>query len=273
MVLRYFIVKKYCVLLTQFVDVRIKTYICVKITQNTSCNNIPMNSNKSQFYSYEYPHPAVTTDCVILGFDGKCLNILLIERGNEPFKGMWALPGGFVRMDETAEECAKRELREETGLKDIFIEQFYVFSDVTRDPRERVITIAFYGLVKKTKVFGGDDAAKAQWFKMDNMPPLAFDHGLIIQTAMDKLRKKIHFEPIGFELLPDVFTMSQLQHLYEAILDVKFDRRNFYRKMTSLEVLTAEEREFFTSRRIPTKYRFNKIRYEELKKQRRLFDF
>ena len=113
--------------MTQFVHIKIKTYICVEMTQNTYCKNIPMNSKKGQLYSYEYPHPAVTTDCVIWGFDGKCLNILLIKRGNEPFKGMWALPGGFVRMDETAEEGAKRELREETGLKDIFIEQFYVF--------------------------------------------------------------------------------------------------------------------------------------------------
>ena len=178
-------------------------------------------------YHYKYPHPSVTTDCVIFGFDGTKLNVLLIERGIEPFKGRWAFPGGFIKMDETAMQGAKRELFEETGLKDAYIRQFHTFSDVDRDPRERVITIAYYALVRISEVKGGDDAARAKWFPLDHVPSLAFDHDLILRRAMSELRKQIHFEPIGFELLPEKFTMKQLQQLYEAILGVKFDRRNF----------------------------------------------
>ena len=219
-------------------------------------------------YEYKYPHPAVATDCVIFGFDGSSLKILLIERGQEPYKGQWAFPGGFMCIDETAEECAKRELREETGLETAYIEQLQAFTSVNRDPRERVISIAFYALVKISDVKGGDDAAKAQWFPLDNIPQLAFDHDMILRTAMAKLKEKIHFEPIGFELLPEVFTMSHLQNLYESILEVKFDRRNFYKKMNTLNILTpTEERPANTSRRIPIKYRFNKENYEAFKKK------
>lgn len=189
-------------------------------------------------YHYKYPHPSVTTDCVIFGFDGTKLNVLLIERGIEPFKGRWAFPGGFLRMDETAEEGAKRELFEETGLKTAYMQQFYTFSAPERDPRERVISIAYYALVRISEVKGGDDAAKAEWFPIDKVPALAFDHDMILRKATKALQRQIHFEPIGFELLPEKFTMAQLQHLYEAILDVRFDRRNFYNKMLKLGILT-----------------------------------
>ena len=226
-------------------------------------------------YKYKYPHPAVTTDCVLIGFDGRELNVLLIERGLEPYKGKWAFPGGFLRMDETAEEGAARELREETGYESSFMEQLQTFSTVDRDPRERVITIAFFALVKIKEVKGGDDAARAQWFSINNMPPLAFDHQQIFEAAMARLKEKIHFEPIGFELLPEVFTMSELQNLYEAILGTTFDRRNFYKKMNSLGILTqAEERPANTSRRIPIKYRFNEEKYIEFKSSKGLhFEF
>ena len=135
-------------------------------------------------YHYQYPHPSVTTDCVIFGFDGTRLNVLLVERGIEPFKGRWAFPGGFLKMDETALMGAKRELYEETGLKDAYIHQFHAFSDPNRDPRERVITIAYYALVRISEVKGGDDAAKAQWFPIDALPPLAFDHEDIMRDAI-----------------------------------------------------------------------------------------
>lgn len=169
-------------------------------------------------YHYKYPHPSVTTDCVIFGFDGTRLNVLLIERGNDPYKGCWAFPGGFLNMDESALEGAKRELYEETGLRDAYIHQFHAFSAPDRDPRERVISIAYFALVRLTDVKAGDDAAKAQWFPLDEMPPLAFDHDKMLREALKALRRMIHFEPIGVELLPENFTKTQLQSLYEAIL-------------------------------------------------------
>lgn len=221
-----------------------------------------------QQFCYKYPHPAVTADCVIFGFDGVAIKVLLIQRGIGPFKGKWAFPGGFMNMDETAEECAKRELEEETGLTSASVEQFYCFSDVNRDPRERVITIAHYALVKLSDVRGGDDAASARWFAMDEIPSLAFDHDRILRMAINVLKERICFEPIGFELLPEVFTMSELQNLYEAILGVKFDRRNFYNKMLKLGILAeAEPRPAGASSRIPSKYRFNKEKYDELKQR------
>ncbi|MBQ8257353.1 MAG: NUDIX hydrolase [Bacteroidaceae bacterium] len=219
-------------------------------------------------YTYRYPHPAVTADCVIFGFDGVSIKLLLIQRGIEPYKGKWAFPGGFMNMDETAEECAKRELEEETGLKDAAVEQFYTFSDVNRDPRERVITVAHYALVRLSDVKGGDDAASARWFAMDEVPSLAFDHDRIMRMAVNRLKERICFEPIGFEILPEVFTMTELQNLYEAILEVKFDRRNFYNKMLKLGILSeAEPRPANAARRTPSKYRFNSEKYAELKQK------
>ncbi|MBQ8362052.1 MAG: NUDIX hydrolase [Bacteroidaceae bacterium] len=226
-----------------------------------------MGGNKGT-YIYQYPHPAVTTDCVIFGFDGVSIKVLLIQRGIEPFKGKWAFPGGFMKIDETAEECARRELEEETGLKNAAVEQFYTFSDVNRDPRERVISVAHYALVRLSEVKGGDDAASARWFSMDEVPSLAFDHDRILRMAVNILKERICFEPIGFELLPEVFTMTELQNLYEAILEVKFDRRNFYNKMLKLGILSeAEPRPANATRRTPSKYRFNAEKYAELKQK------
>ena len=217
-------------------------------------------------YTYDYPRPAVTTDCVIFGYDGKELKVLLIERGIEPFKGCWAFPGGFLNMDEDALAGARRELKEETGLENAFIEQFHTFSDPGRDPRGRVITIAHYALVKIQEVEGGDDAAQARWFPIGEVPPLAFDHDRILRMAMSRLKEKIHFEPVGFELLPDIFTMPQLQNLYESILEVHFDRRNFASKMLKLGILEdTGDRPAGASSRIPVSYRFNKEKYNELK--------
>ncbi len=215
-------------------------------------------------YCYKYPHPSVTTDCVIFGFDGTKLKVLLVERGIEPYKGKWALPGGFLRMEESAEEGALRELHEETGLESAYIRQFHTFTEPERDPRERVITIAYYALVRIQDVVGGDDAARAEWFALDDVPALAFDHDQILRRATHELRRQIHFEPVGFELLPEEFTMKELQALYEAILDVKFDRRNFYKKMQHLELLSQVETGPNT-RTQPFIFRFNAQKYEEFK--------
>jgi len=146
---------------------------------------------EKQKYTYDYPRPAVTTDCVVFGHDGHKLKVLLIERGNEPYKGFWAFPGGFLNMDETAEQGALRELKEETRLDLRYIKQVGVFSEVNRDPRGRVITIAFYALAKKAEVQGGDDAAKAQWFALNEVPPLAFDHDQMLQKALQMIKEDL----------------------------------------------------------------------------------
>ncbi|MGM9842741.1 MAG: NUDIX hydrolase [Muribaculaceae bacterium] len=219
-------------------------------------------------YCYKYPHPSVTTDCVIFGFDGNKLRVLLVKRGIEPYKGRWAFPGGFIKMDESAEDGALRELQEETGLTGAFIRQFHTFSDPNRDPRERVITIAYYALVRMKEVKGGDDADEAQWFALDEVPQLAFDHDRILRMAVRALRQNIHFEPIGFELLPQEFTTKELQNLYEAILDVHFDRRNFYNKMKRLEMLEPTDNTANPSaKKEAFLFRFNKTKYEELKQK------
>ncbi len=194
---------------------------------------------EAKTYCYEYPRPAVTTDCIIFGFDAGELKVLLIKRGIEPFIGKWAFPGGFLHMDENADECAIRELYEETGVKDVFIEQLFTFSDVDRDPRGRVITISYYALIKLSdyRLKAGDDASNAEWFPISKVPPLAFDHDRILRVALARLRGKIRYQPLGFELLPDKFTMPELQCLYETILEMQLDRRNFRKKIMETGLL------------------------------------
>lgn len=226
------------------------------------------NNENEMKYCYKYARPSVTTDCVIFGFDGTRLRVLLVERGIEPFKGCWAFPGGFLKMDESAEEGALRELQEETGLTGVNIRQFYTFSAPHRDPRDRVISIAYYTLARIQEVKGGDDAADARWFALDEVPQLAFDHDQILRKAEQALRRQIHFEPIGFELLPERFTIKQLQNLYESILNVRFDRRNFYNKMKRLEMLEQTEDTVNPSNKKEAfLFRFNKEKYDELKQK------
>lgn len=221
-------------------------------------------------YCYDYPRPAVTTDNVIFGFDEGELKVLLIERRSEPFKGCWALPGGFMDMDEDADNCARRELGEETGLKNVFTEQLYTFSSVNRDPRYRVVSIAYYALVKLSDypVKAGDDARDARWFPLSGIPPLAFDHQQILQTATDRLKGKIRYQPIGFELLPEKFTIPDLQRLYESALQTKLDRRNFRKKIlkTGLLIDTAEQTEGVPHKKARY-YSFDKQKYEALSKK------
>lgn len=217
-------------------------------------------------YAYEYPRAALTADSVIFGFDGQNLKVLLVQRGVEPYKGKWALPGGFLRMDETIEECAMRELKEETALEQTYMEQFGVFSDVNRDPRGRIITTAFYALVRLQDVQGGDDAAEAAWFDLSNVPALAFDHDRILRVATQRLREDLHFRPVGFALLPEKFTIPQLQRLYEAILSIRFDRRNFMKKMLASGILDdTGEKEQAHAHRAAAYYKFNTKQYEDFK--------
>ena len=194
-------------------------------------------------YQYKYEHMAVTADCVMLTWEDDTLKVLLIQRGGEPYKGEWAFPGGFLRMNETAMEGALRELREETALEPSAIKELGVFSDLDRDPRERVITIAYYAIVKPGAVVGGDDAAAAAWFPVDELPPLAFDHDKIFRAALERLRRDIYFEPVGFDLLDEEFTFPELKKLYEAILGKKFDRANFQRKILASGILEKVEEE------------------------------
>ncbi len=219
----------------------------------------------NEMYTYKYPHAALTTDSVVFGFDGRRLFVLLIERGLEPYKGDWALPGGFMNMDESVEECARRELQEETGIKDVYLEQFHVFSSVHRDPRERVVTVAFLALVRKSEyqLIAGDDAAEAQWFELDELPPLAFDHHEIIKLARERLQEILRTRPIAFRLLDEKFSMSELQRIYEAINGTTYDRRNFARKMASTGLLRDEGVSSTPSHnRCPNLYSFDEEQYE-----------
>src|SRR5437899_955546 len=152
-------------------------------------------------FTYQYPRAALTVDCVVFGFDEDELKVLLIQRALEPFKGAWALPGGFVRVYETLDDAARRELVEETGLKDVFLEQLYTFGEIKRDPRERVVSVAYYALVKLSdhKAKAATDAANAEWFPISKLPKLAFDHADIAAAALARLQGKVRYQPIGFE--------------------------------------------------------------------------
>ena len=221
-------------------------------------------------HTYQYPRSALTVDCVVFGFDDGELKVLLIERGLPPFKGHWALPGGFVRIDETLDEAARRELAEESGLAKIYLEQLYTFGAVDRDPRERVVSVAYYALVKLSEhqAQAATDAANTEWFPVSNVPNLAFDHSDILAMAQARLKSKVRYQPIGFELLPSKFTLSQLQHVYEAVLEIKLDKRNFRKKVLSLGLLEPLQDQHKTGRQRPAQlFSFNAEKYEKLKKR------
>lgn len=197
-------------------------------------------------YQYIHPHPAVTTDIVIFTLRDKQLKVLLIKRGGDPYKGKWALPGGFVQMDEDLETSARRELAEETGISGVYLEQLYTFGAVDRDPRERVITIAYYALIPSDKIQlqAATDAEAVGWFSLNELPPLAFDHQDIVAMAHQRLVAKLDYSTIAFQFMPREFTLSELQEVYEIILREEMDRRNFRKWILALEQIeeTGEER-------------------------------
>ncbi len=218
-------------------------------------------------FTYEHPHPAVTVDCAVFGLDEDGLKALLIQRDVEPFAGRWALPGGFVRPDEGLEAAARRELREETGLERLFLEQLYTFGEPGRDPRERVITVAWYALVRLAdhRVQAATDARQAAWFPVDDMPSLAFDHDAILTTALTRLHGKVRWQPIGFELLPPKFTLTQLQRMYETVLERGLDKRNFRKKVLGLGILEElDEVEQDVAHRAARLYRFDQKAYQRM---------
>lgn len=220
-------------------------------------------------YSYEYPRGALTVDCVVFGLDDVELKVMLIQRGQEPYLGMWALPGGFVRVAETLDEAARRELEEETGLHQVFLEQLYTFGEVHRDPRERVVSVAYYALVKLSdhRVQAATDAREAAWFGVHDVPSLAFDHAGILQMGLERLRGKLRYQPIGFELLPKKFTLSQLQHLYELVLERELDKRNFRKRVLATDLLIeTDEVQQDVAHRAARLYRFDERKYRRLAK-------
>ena len=183
------------------------------------------------------PNASVTVDLVIFTVREDALQVLLVRRGLPPFKGQWALPGGFVRERETLEEAARRELREETGVENVYLEQLYTFGDPGRDPRGRTVTVAYYALTPQAPLRASTDAAEAAWFPAARAPRLAFDHAKILDAGLRRLRAKLGYTTVGFELLPPTFTLTDLQRLYETILERPLDKRNFRRKILSLGLL------------------------------------
>lgn len=191
-------------------------------------------------YTYHYPRPALTVDIVVFTLRENLLQVLLVQRANEPFAGIWALPGGFVRLDETLEAAAQRELEEETGVRETYLEQLYTYGNIDRDPRERVVSVAYFAIISSDIPFrqeGGHDTSQAGWFPTNNLPSLAFDHDEILAYAVRRLRYKLEYTAVGFELLPEEFTLTELQSTYETILGEKLDKRNFRRRILDAGVI------------------------------------
>jgi 8-oxo-dGTP diphosphatase len=217
----------------------------------------------------------VTVDIVIFTLREGSLQVLLVKRGVPPFEGQYAIPGGFIREGESLEEAALRELYEEAGVRNVFLEQLYTFGDPKRDPRGRVITVAYYALIASDKLslVAGADAAEAQWFPVNDLPPLAFDHRSILHYAVERLRNKLEYTTVGFQLLAEKFTLGELQAVYEAILGRPLDKRNFRRKIALLGILKPLREWQHTGRKPAQLFRFAAARFEKLKDKGILFPF
>ncbi len=198
-------------------------------------------------YQYDYPHPAVTADIVVFTIENDDLKVLLIQRDRDPFEGEWALPGGFVEIDESLGQAAKRELKEETGVNASFLEQLYTFGHPDRDPRERIITVAYYALIPfdQLSIAAGDDARDARLYSTDELPALAFDHDSILRIAKHRVKERMSDSFYAFQMLPKAFTMYELRRVYELFLGEVLDKRNFRKKIIALDQIeeTGEKRE------------------------------
>jgi 8-oxo-dGTP diphosphatase len=236
--------------------------------------NPPEDFDVSGYDASNYDRPSVKVDVVIFSLIEEDLQVLLIQRKNPPFAGMWALPGGFVHIDESLEEAAARELAEETGVTNVYIEQLYTFGEPDRDPRTRVITVAYFALVPYADIEHrpGDDAEATDWHSMNVLPEqLAFDHAEILDYALTRLRYKLEYTSVGFQLLPDRFTLTELQHAYEIILAEKLDKRNFRRKILSSGILEKTGEKMKEGEGRPAMlYRYQEDAISEVK-ARRLF--
>jgi 8-oxo-dGTP diphosphatase len=206
---------------------------------------------------------------------GAALEVLLVQRGIAPFRGRWAIPGGFVLPKESLADAALRELREETGLRDVYLEQLYTFGAPGRDPRGRVVSVAYFALIAADQraLAAGSDAAAARFWPMSELPSLAFDHASILAYALERLRNKLEYTTVGFQLLPAKFTLSELQHVYEAILGRALDKRNFRRKLALLEILVPLNEYRASGRRPAQLYRFSQRQFDKLKDRGILFPF
>lgn len=233
----------------------------------------PQATTKTPAPPSSFERPAVTVDLVLFTFVAGELRVLLIKRKNLPFANHWALPGGFVNIDEPIDAAAARELSEETAVAGVYLEQLYTFGDPDRDPRGRVITVAYFAVVDAETIGqtqAGDDASEADWFDVYRLPPLAFDHERIIRYALQRLRYKLEYTALGFLLLPDEFTLSELQQVYEVVLQEQLDKRNFRRKILSQGILEQTEQVRYGDHRPASLYRFAAAAIE-LEKARRRF--
>jgi 8-oxo-dGTP diphosphatase len=216
----------------------------------------------------------VAVDIVIFTIESGALKVLLVRRRIEPFRGQFAIPGGFVRDDEDLEEAALRELHEETGVRDVYLEQLYSFGEPERDPRGRVVSVSYFALISADRpLSAGSDAAEARWWPVQELPSLAFDHAGILRYALERLRNKLEYTTVGFQLLPEKFTLTQLQGVYEAILERKLDKRNFRRKMALLKILKPLKEYQSSGRRPAQLFRFVAERFEKLKDKGIVFPF
>lgn len=213
---------------------------------------------------------ALSIDCMIFGFKKSELDILLVQHGEGISKGKWALPGGWIRYNEGIDEAANRVLKDLTGVSNIYLEQLRAFGQTERYPDKRVITIAYYALVKPEDytLHAGFTAADAKWFKVSEIPALPYDHKGILDAGLAQLRHRVRHEPVGFNLLPKKFTLLQLQELYEAILQKKLDKPNFRRKLLNMNLLeVCKEKQTDVSHRAANLYRFDKRNYDQLRER------
>ena len=216
--------------------------LSVSITLSGASLNTATRQDRG--FRYAYPHPAVSTDVVLFTLRSGQLQVLLIKRGSPPFAGAWALPGGFLDIDEDLESCAARELAEETGIRDLYLEQLYTFGRPDRDPRERVISVTYFALVPSARLapHAASDAADARWFAFPDLPELGFDHAEIIALAHRRLVSKLDYSTIAFRFLPATFTLGEIQRVYETLLNASLDKRNFRKRVLDLVEETGQLR-------------------------------